>query len=82
MRFDVQSEHVLCSGSDYFRASNYDTSIRLFEASMLYLARDIESSMLEAKSLRVLCLCHLALSHFDRATEVIERAEKVTCNRD
>lgn len=66
------------SGSEHFQARMYRTSLRLFEASMLYLdARDSDSCMLQAKSLRVLCLCHLALSQFERAAEVIEQAEKV-----
>lgn len=65
------------SGSEHFQAKLYKTSIRLFEASMLYLVRDGEGCMLEAKSLRILCLCYMALSQFERAAEVIERAEEV-----
>nr|PNR59206.1 hypothetical protein PHYPA_001997 [Physcomitrium patens] len=65
------------SGSEHFKAKMYKTSIRLFEASMLYIVRDGEGSMLEAKSLRVLCLCHMALSQFERAAEVIDKAEKI-----
>ena len=33
--------------------------------------------MLEAKSLRVVCLCHMALSQIERAVEVLDIAEKV-----
>ncbi|KAG0569005.1 hypothetical protein KC19_6G058500 [Ceratodon purpureus] len=65
------------SGSEHFQAKMYKNSIRLFEASMLYVVRDSEGCMLEAKSLRVLCLCHIALSQFERAAEVLDAAEKV-----
>jgi hypothetical protein len=55
----------------------HKTSIRLFEASMLYVVRDCDGCTPEAKSLRVLCLCHMALSQFELAAEVLDRAEKV-----
>jgi hypothetical protein len=70
----------LCSGSEYFQGKDYETSIKLFEASMLYLldgSNDGNNTMQRAKSLRVLCLCHLALMQFDRAAEVLQQAEKV-----
>ncbi|KAH9535695.1 hypothetical protein CY35_17G066900 [Sphagnum magellanicum] len=67
------------SGSEYFQGKDYETSIKLFEASMLYLldgSNDGNNTMQRAKSLRVLCLCHLALMQFDRAAEVLQQAEK------
>ncbi|XP_057861908.2 TPR repeat-containing protein ZIP4 isoform X2 [Cryptomeria japonica] len=64
------------SGSEFFRAKLYDTSSILFEGSMLYLPLHAENSACRAKSLRVLCLCHLGLSQYDRANEFIMEAEK------
>lgn len=65
------------SASEHFQTRMYETSIRLFEASMLYIVPDSEGCMLEAKSLRVLCLCHMALCQFERAAEVVDAADKV-----
>ncbi|KAH9315054.1 hypothetical protein KI387_023681 [Taxus chinensis] len=65
------------SGSEFFREKLYATSIKLFEGSMLYLVQDAENSVCRAKSLRVLCLCHLGLSQYDRANEYITEAEKL-----
>lgn len=66
-----------CSGSEHFQAKQYETCIRLFETSMLYLPRDPDSNLQRAKSLRVLCLCRLALMQYDRADEYVTEAEKV-----
>lgn len=65
------------SGSEFFRAKLYETSVALFEGSMLYIPFDAEHRVCRAKSLRVLCLCHLGLSQYDRAREYISEAEKV-----
>uniref|UniRef100_A0A0D6R254 Protein ZIP4 homolog n=1 Tax=Araucaria cunninghamii TaxID=56994 RepID=A0A0D6R254_ARACU len=64
-------------GSEFFRAKLYEISIKLFEASMLYIPFDGENNVCRAKSLRVLCLCHLGLSQYDRADEYIREAEKL-----
>lgn len=65
------------SGSEFFRAKLYEISAALFEGSMLYIPFDAEHIVCRAKSLRVLCLCHLGLSQYDRAHEYISEAEKV-----
>lgn len=68
----------LCfSAADHFRSKDYEVSAELFEKSLLYVPHDIENRSLRAKGFRVLCLCHLALSHFDRAQEYIDEAAKV-----
>ena len=53
------------------------TSADLFEKAILYIPFDIENRILRAKGFRVLCLCHLGLSHLDQAQEYINEAEKV-----
>eukprot|EP01018_Ginkgo_biloba_P014651 Gb_10795 [translate_table: standard] len=68
------------SGSEFFRAKDYDTSIGLFEGSMLYIPFDADNNNRRAKCLRVLCLCHLGLSQYDRADEYITEAEKLEPN--
>lgn len=50
----------------------------MFEKSLLYISHDIENRILRAKGFRVLCLCYLGLSQFDRAQEYINEAEKVS----
>lgn len=52
-------------------------SAELFESSMLYVPRDEENRSRRSNCFRVLCLCHLALSHLDRAREFIDEANKV-----
>lgn len=66
-----------CSAADHFRSKDYETSAEMFEKSMLYVPYNIENRILRAKGFRVLCLCHLGLSHLDRAQEYINEAEKV-----
>ncbi|KAL3686112.1 hypothetical protein R1sor_004134 [Riccia sorocarpa] len=70
------------SGTEHFSAKSYETSIKLFEASMLYLPGDGENNSIaqRAKALRVLCLCHLALCHYDRAAEFADEAHKIEPN--
>ncbi|CAM6089602.1 unnamed protein product [Calypogeia fissa] len=68
------------SGSELFQAKQYETCIKLFETSMLYLPRDPGSNLQRAKSFRVLCLCRLALMQYDRALEYVTEAEKVDPN--
>ncbi|XP_062208687.1 TPR repeat-containing protein ZIP4-like [Phragmites australis] len=66
--------------TEHFHAKNYETSADLIERSMLYVSRDEESRSRRADCFRVLCLCHLALRHLDRAQEFIIEAEKVEPN--
>ncbi|XP_076926066.1 TPR repeat-containing protein ZIP4-like [Bidens hawaiensis] len=66
--------------ADHFRSKDYEVSAELFEKSLLYVPHDIENRSLRAKGFRVLCLCHLALSHFDRAQEYIDEAAKLEPN--
>ncbi|CAM6095980.1 unnamed protein product [Calypogeia fissa] len=68
------------SGSELFQAKQYETCIKLFETSMLYLPRYSGSNLQRAKSFRVLCLCRLALMQYDRALEYVTEAEKVDPN--
>ncbi|XP_062187158.1 TPR repeat-containing protein ZIP4-like [Phragmites australis] len=66
--------------TEHFHAKNYETSADLIERSMLYVSRDEESRSRRADCFRVLCLCHMALRHLDRAQEFIIEAEKVEPN--
>ncbi|KAL8206134.1 hypothetical protein R6Q57_009685 [Mikania cordata] len=66
--------------ADHFRSKNYEVSAGLFEKSLLYVPHDIENRSLRAKGFRVLCLCHLALAHLDRAQEYIDEASKLEPN--
>ncbi|XP_050364192.1 TPR repeat-containing protein ZIP4 [Argentina anserina] len=66
--------------ADHFRMKDYVTSADLFEKAMLYIPFDIENRILRAKGFRVLCLCHLGLSHLDQAQEYINEAEKLEPN--
>lgn len=68
---------ILGSGTVHFHAKNYEISADLIERSMLYVSRDEESRSRRANCFRVLCLCHMALRHLDRAQEFIIEAEKV-----
>ncbi|KAJ7563573.1 hypothetical protein O6H91_03G115400 [Diphasiastrum complanatum] len=79
---EQQSIHALLwnSGSDHFQAKKYDTAIKLFEASMLYLPKEGDGSLQRSKSLRVLCLCHIGLQQYDRAAEYVTAAEKLEKN--
>ncbi|XAR60871.1 hypothetical protein NMG60_11034407 [Bertholletia excelsa] len=63
--------------ADHFRSKDYETSADMFEKSMLYLPYNVENRIIRAKGFRVLCLCHLGLSHLDQAQEYINEAEKV-----
>ncbi|MCO5600500.1 hypothetical protein L7F22_054613 [Adiantum nelumboides] len=65
------------SAQEFFTTKDYSTSIQLFEASLMYLSQK-EATYTErrAKSLRVLCICHLALGQYDRAFEYINEANK------
>lgn len=65
------------SGTEHFRAKNYDTSADLIERSMLYVSRDEESRSRRADCFRVLSICHIALQHLDRALEFVNEAYKV-----
>ncbi|CAO2167327.1 unnamed protein product [Urochloa humidicola] len=67
-------------GTEHFHAKNYESSADLIERSMLYVSRDEESRSRRANCFRVLCLCHMALRHLDRAQEFIIEAEKVEPN--
>ncbi|KAK8454211.1 hypothetical protein SEVIR_5G415000v4 [Setaria viridis] len=67
-------------GTEHFHAKNYEISADLIERSMLYVSRDEESRSRRASCFRVLCLCHMALQHLDRAQEFIIEAEKVEPN--
>ncbi|KAI5071272.1 hypothetical protein GOP47_0013523 [Adiantum capillus-veneris] len=66
------------SAQEFFTTKDYPTSIQLFEASLMYLSQN-EASYKEcrAKTLRVLCICHLALGQYDRALEYINEANKL-----
>ncbi|KAK1421769.1 hypothetical protein QVD17_24384 [Tagetes erecta] len=66
--------------ADHFRLKDYEVSAELFEKSLLYVPHDMENRSLRAKGFRVLCLCHLALSHLDRAQEYIDEAAKLEPN--
>ncbi|XP_023769740.1 TPR repeat-containing protein ZIP4 [Lactuca sativa] len=66
--------------ADYFRSKDYEVSAEMFEKSLLYVPHDIENRSLRAKGYRVLCLCHLGLSHLDRAQEYIDEAAKLEPN--
>ncbi|XP_057483125.1 TPR repeat-containing protein ZIP4-like [Actinidia eriantha] len=66
--------------ADHFRSKDYEMSAEMFEKSMLYVPYNIENRILRAKGFRVLCLCHLGLSHLDRAQEYINEAEKLEPN--
>ncbi|KAL6209063.1 hypothetical protein ACLB2K_020006 [Fragaria x ananassa] len=66
--------------ADHFRLKDYVTSADLFEKAMLYIPFDVENRILRAKGFRVLCLCHLGLSHLDQAQEYINEAEKLEPN--
>ncbi|WVZ67865.1 hypothetical protein U9M48_016887, partial [Paspalum notatum var. saurae] len=63
-------------GTEHFHAKNYEIAADLIERSMLYVSRDEESRSCRANCFRVLCLCHIALQHLDRAQEFITEAEK------
>jgi hypothetical protein len=65
------------SGTEHFHAKNYEIGADLFERSMLYVSRGEESRSRRASCFRVLCICHMALQHLDRAHEFIIEAEKV-----
>ena len=65
------------SGTEHFHAKNYAIGADLIERSMLYVSRDEESRSRRTNCFRVLCLCHMALRHLDRAQEFITEAEKV-----
>ncbi|CAL4953309.1 unnamed protein product [Urochloa decumbens] len=67
-------------GTEHFHAKNYEIGADLIERSMLYVSRDEESRSRRASCFRVLCLCHMALRHLDRAQEFIIEAEKVEPN--
>ncbi|KAJ1286586.1 hypothetical protein BS78_03G364000 [Paspalum vaginatum] len=67
-------------GTEHFHAKNYEIAADLIERSMLYVSRDEESRSRRANCFRVLCLCHMALQHLDRAQEFIIEAEKVEPN--
>ncbi|RLN03923.1 TPR repeat-containing protein ZIP4 [Panicum miliaceum] len=67
-------------GTEHFHAKNYEICADLIERSMLYVSRDEESRSRRANCFRVLCLCHMALRHLDRAQEFITEAEKVEPN--
>ncbi|KAG2593485.1 hypothetical protein PVAP13_5NG112110 [Panicum virgatum] len=67
-------------GTEHFHAKNYEIGADLIERSMLYVSRDEESRSRRADCFRVLCLCHMALRHLDRAQEFITEAEKVEPN--
>ncbi|XP_043719623.1 TPR repeat-containing protein ZIP4 [Telopea speciosissima] len=67
-------------GADHFGSKNYETSVEMFEKSMLYIPYNIEGRILRAKGFRVLCLCHLGLSLLDQAQEFIDEAEKLEPN--
>uniref|UniRef100_A0A7N0UAY3 Protein ZIP4 homolog n=1 Tax=Kalanchoe fedtschenkoi TaxID=63787 RepID=A0A7N0UAY3_KALFE len=66
--------------ADHFRSKKYKISAEMFEKSMLFVPYDTENRSLRAKSYRVLCLCHLALSQLDQAQEYIDEAEKLEPN--
>ncbi|KAL4572297.1 hypothetical protein LXL04_019069 [Taraxacum kok-saghyz] len=66
--------------ANYFRSKDYEVSAEMFEKSLLYVPHDIENRSLRAKGYRVLCLCHLGLSHLDRAQEYIDEATKLEPN--
>ncbi|GFZ20044.1 tetratricopeptide repeat (TPR)-like superfamily protein [Actinidia rufa] len=68
------------SAADHFRSKDYEMSAEMFEKSILYVPYNIENRILRAKGFRVLCLCHLGLSHLDRAQEYINEAEKLEPN--
>ncbi|KAG9459351.1 hypothetical protein H6P81_003859 [Aristolochia fimbriata] len=65
-------------GAEHFKRKEYDVSAEMFEKSMLYV--DQGNRVLRSKAFRVLCLCHLACSHLDRAEEYINEAEKLNPN--
>ncbi|OAY73918.1 TPR repeat-containing protein ZIP4 [Ananas comosus] len=67
-------------GAEHFRSKDYEMSAELFESSMLYVPRDEENRSRRSNCFRVLCLCHLALSHLDRAREFIDEANKLEPN--
>ncbi|OVA11043.1 2-5-oligoadenylate synthetase [Macleaya cordata] len=67
-------------GADHFRLKDYETGAEMFEKSMLYVPHNVENRILRAKCFRVLCLCHLGLSQFDRAQEYIDESEKLQPN--
>ncbi|OAE23424.1 hypothetical protein AXG93_961s1180 [Marchantia polymorpha subsp. ruderalis] len=79
---EQQCTHAILwnSGAEHFTAKKYETSIKLFEASMLYLPGDEENKLQRAKSFRVLCLCHIALLRYDRAAEFAIEAQKIEPN--
>ncbi|KAL2635546.1 hypothetical protein R1flu_007025 [Riccia fluitans] len=68
------------SGTEHFTAKCFEASLKLFEASMLYIPGDGENNPQRAKALRVLTLCHLALSQYDRAAEFAIEAQKIEPN--
>ncbi|KAF9595821.1 hypothetical protein IFM89_005307 [Coptis chinensis] len=67
-------------GADHFRLKDYETGAEIFEKSMLYVPHNVENRILRAKCFRVLCLCHLGLSHLDQAQEYINQAEQLHPN--
>ncbi|KAM7262726.1 hypothetical protein ACFE04_000409 [Oxalis oulophora] len=66
--------------SEHFRLKDYETSAEMFEKAMLYIPHDIDNRIMRTKGYRVLCLCYLGLSQFDRAQEYINEAEKLEPN--
>ncbi|OEL24015.1 TPR repeat-containing protein ZIP4 [Dichanthelium oligosanthes] len=64
-------------GTEHFHTKNYEIGADLIERSMLYVSRDEDSRSRRADCFRVLCLCHMALRHLDRAQEFIIESEKV-----
>ncbi|GJP70589.1 hypothetical protein CLOP_g1512 [Closterium sp. NIES-67] len=74
---DQHSVHALFwnCGSEQFSRKNYTMSVKLFETSLLYLEDDRQEQ--RAKALRVICLCHMGLLQYDRASECIQLAEEI-----
>eukprot|EP00850_Spirogloea_muscicola_P019262 SM000187S03879 [mRNA] locus=s187:161324:165401:+ [translate_table: standard] len=60
--------------SAYFQAKTFEKSKQLMELAMLYLPPSDEEK--RAKALRGLCLCHMGLQQYDRASELVNSAEQ------
>eukprot|EP00897_Mesotaenium_endlicherianum_P003315 jgi/Mesen1/3010/ME000177S02279 len=63
------------SAAELFQARDHNLSRKLFEASLLYISAN--NSEQKAKALRVIALCHIGASQYDRASECINLAEQV-----
>eukprot|EP00850_Spirogloea_muscicola_P014959 SM000111S18782 [mRNA] locus=s111:143568:147638:- [translate_table: standard] len=61
--------------SAYFQAKTFEKSKQLMELAMLYLPPSDEEK--RAKALRGLCLCHMGLQQYDRASELVNSAEQL-----